>query len=273
MENENLEQKVEVVEERMETMEVMEEVIEETTEVADNGITQLKYFFSSWTKYFNSIAIKPTFLLFFGLILVLVLAMTPFREAQKELTVETTRVTLEETFNNNALYQDFSDEELEALVEQSLRATENMYSAPIFILTNVIATAFGILMTFAWLYIVLKLAKSDVTAKQMLGVTVGATVISAITNLVYAISISFTGSLTNIMSLGIFAIDAPISSTQYVLLNSISIATVITFVFYYFMGAKLLKFNNNKSLIISSILIFVPIAVTVVPTILVNMLM
>ncbi len=281
MENENLEEKIEVeknnvVEEaqvKEEKVEVMEEIIEETTEVADSGIIQLKYFFSSWTKYFTSIAVKPKFLVFLGLMFVLVLAMTPFREAQKEITIESTRVTLEETFSNNALYQDFSDDELEALVEQTLRATENMYSAPIFLLTNVLVTAFGLLMTFVLLYIVLKLLKSDITPKQMLGVAVGATVITTIQNLVYAVTLNFTGSLTNIMSLGIFAIDAPVSSTQFVLLNSITIASVITFVFYYFMGTNLLRFSKNKSLTVSFLLIIIPILLTVVPTMLVNMLM
>ncbi len=257
----------------LEKVEVMEQVIEVSEDmVADSGITQLKYYFTSCTKYFNSVGIKPRFLVFFALILVLVLARTPFREAQKVLTMESSRETLEATFNNSDFYQDLSDDEIEGLVEQSLKATENMYTAPIFILTNVIGTAFGLLMSFIWIFIVLKLSKSTITAKQMLAVTVGATVISAISYLVYAITIGFTGSLTDITSLGIFAIGAPVTSTQFIVLNSINIATIITIVFYYFMGISLLKFSKKKSIIISCVLVFVPIIVVVVPTVVVNML-
>ncbi len=269
MENESLEEK------RLETMgmEVEQEVLKNIDEVSDSGITQLKYFFSSWSKYFKSISVKPTFLVFFALIFVLILALTPFREAQKEYTIESTRITLEDTFNNNSLYQELSEDDIDALVEQSLNTVENMYSAPIFILTNVVVAVSGFLMTFVCVLVVLKISKSTITVKQMLAVTVGATVISSITNLVYGISINFTGSLTNIMSLGIFAVEAPITSTAFVLLNSITIATVITFMFYYYMCTQLSKFSKNKSLIVSLVLIIVPIIITVGPTLLVNMLM
>ncbi len=281
MENENLKEKnvgsMENTTEKQAEVEMeigMEEVVQQSVEeVPDSGITQLKYFFSSWTKYFKSIAVKPTFLLFFAVIFVLILVLTPFREAQKELTMDYTRVVLEEQFTTSTLYQDFSDDELDALVEQSLRTVGNMYSAPIFILSNILANVSYFLTTFVCILIVLKILKSTVTVKQMLAVTVGATVISAIETLVYGISISFTGSMTNIMSLGIFAIDAPISSVRYVFLNSISIATIITFIFYYYMSVHLAKYSKNKSLVLSFVLIIVPIIITVAPTLLVSALL
>ncbi len=265
MENENLEEKV---------VEVMEKQVHEgVEEVADSGATQLIYFFTSWSKYFKSISIKPRFLLFFVIIAVLTFALVPFRDAQKELTMESTRVTLEETFNNSALYQDFSDDEIEQLIDQSLKATENMYSAPIFALTNVISKVVSILLLFIWIFIVLKLLKCEVTAKQMLAIAVGATVFTSISMLVYSISIGATGSMADITSLGIFAINAPITSPTFVILNSVNIATIITGIFYYFMGTNLLNFSKNKSLIVSIILIVVPILATVLPTIFVSMIM
>lgn len=248
------------------------EVINE--ERKDGGLTQLKYFFTSWTKYFKSIKVGPNYFPFIVIILAMLFAKIPFRYGEMEVNLEVSRATLENTYNNNSMFEGMSQEDIDYLIETNLQSTENMFKVPIYMLTNIIGVAVGTLFEAVLILIIAKIFKGkQIVFGKIFAVSMGAVVITSISALVYSISLSLTGSSIDITSLGILAMNAPVTSVNYVILNSINIAFVISIVFYFFMGKVLFEFNKNKSLIFALTANFIPIIFAAVPLAITNSLM
>ncbi len=249
-------------EERENISEQMEKIIH-TDEVKDSGLTQLKYFFTSWTKYFNSIKVAPKILIFATLIFVLVIAKIPFKDAEKALTLESTSALLYQQFESSSIYAQFSDEELDQLVDMSLNAVENMYKLPIYILVNEITLFFTIAISALLYFILGKIFKSKASFSKVLGAGFGLGLIMAIEYFIGAISMYATGSFVNITSLGIFTMDATPTDIIYIVANYINIALIIKAVFCYYMGKELLELSKSKSIIFSLLTVVLPLALTV----------
>lgn len=245
--------------------EEMEEILE-IEEVKDSGLTQLKYLFSSWTKYFNSINIYPRFLIFLIVILVFTMGKLPFRNAERDITIEQTRVILEDQFENNTIYQNMEQKDLDAIIEMSLEATKNMYSVPIYMLTSIIGLVFLIFVTTVFYFVLAKILRSKVTFKKMFSAGLGYGVLMSINLLIFSLSVSLTGSLTSVASFGIFFMEAPLGGLTYTVSNAIDIFTIITAIFCYFMGINLLELNKKKSIIFTILAIVLPIILIILQT-------
>ncbi len=249
-------------EENKNISEQMEEIIQKE-EVKDSGLTQLKYFFTSWTKYFNSVKIAPKFLIFTILMLVLVVARLPFKEVEKNLVLESTREILYQQFETSSLYANYTDAQLDQIAEAGLKATENMYSTPIFILSNSVTLFVTVLITGVFFFVLAKVFKSKIGFSNTMGAMFGYGLILAIEYLVYSIFTTLTGSFVNITSLGIFTMGASQTDIIYVVANYISAGMIIKAIYTYFMSKELFDIEKNKSIYLTVLTVVIPLAISV----------
>ncbi|MFV0519632.1 MAG: hypothetical protein ACK5LY_05080 [Lachnospirales bacterium] len=237
---------------------------------SDSAVTQLKYFFTSWSKYFKSVNIAPKILIFLGVVVLLTLCKIPFREGEMLVSLETSRTTLEELYSNEAMFGEMTAEDIDILVETSLSSTENMYTPLIYSLTNVGSVLVGLFINAVFLFILAKIFRSKIEFKKVLAVSTSAYVLTAISYLIYAITLNLTGSSVDILSLGILMPTTDITSPLFVVLNSINVVNILLIVFYSFMGIYLLNFKKTKAIIFGVLSILIPTLVIIIPVVISN---
>ncbi len=242
--------------------ELMEQIVENEEVVEkDSTLTQTKYFFTSWTKYFESVLKGGKPLMLIAIVIGITLMASFFLEGTKEATMEMTRVQLEELYSADR----FDGMDTDAFIEQAVQGGAKQFQPINYILISSISILFGLLFNTVFLFILALIFKAKEGKKfsKVLTVAIGALVISNIFGFISVVAINYTGSLVNITSALALSPNTSIQSVAGVILSYISASTIILAIYYYFMGKELFKLSKGKSIVYSVVIFLVPLLLQV----------